>query len=468
MTNSKAILRNSKLLLFLLLFGFLFQGCHAQNETQEVATVDDSSFFVEVDTSFAFINYDTSHLIIPGDSSAMKLFAEKWYRLLATGEGHVSIMQIGASHIQGGSFPHRLRYNLLNAATLVSDRGLIFPYSAATKCNNPYDYRVRRSRPLELTRNVYKEPVVNLGLCGIAVTARDSAAEIGILLNEPAFNFATTDLVLLGETKDSVVPVIKVWNDNGDSVMLSPAEIDKAGRRYSYHLDWTVDSFAVVIPCDTGQSFSLTGIYLANQSHGLSYHSIGVNGAAVSDYLDKCPFFEQHLDLVKPDLVIFCIGINDASGDNFDTSVFIKRYFRLIDSIRTVSPECAFVFVTNNDSYRRVRRQYKVNANGPIVREAFLRIAEATGGAVWDQFSVMGGLESMKTWSENGLAQRDRIHFTRKGYELLGDLLTNAIVETLIQFRPANINVSHSTAAKKQTHKKSANTTDERSNYISY
>ncbi len=468
MTHSKKNIFNLHCFLFVL-FTLLLGSCQAQSEYPPATVLlDDSILFVPVDTSFAFINYDTSHLIIPGDSNKIKHFAEKWYHLLATGEGHISIMQIGASHIQGGSLPHRLRYNILSATGLVSDRGLVFPYSAAAKCNNPYDYRVKRSYPLELTRNVYKEPLVNLGLCGIAVTARDSTAEIGIFLNEPDISFFTNDIILLGETNDSVIPLLKIWNNNGDSSLLAPTKINNSYRSYSYHLDWTVDSFSIVIPCNINQSFSLTGVYLANNAHGISYHSIGVNGASVSDYLNKCPYFTKDLQLVNPDLVIFCIGINDASGDNFDTTAFTKRYLQLVDSIKSVNPDCAFIFVTNNDSYRRIRRQYHVNTNAILVREAFLRIATVSDGAVWDQFSVMGGLESMKSWTENGLAQRDRIHFTRKGYELLADMLTNAIAETLHIFQPSHVNSEKTYHKKYSKQKNTANSNDERSNYISF
>ena len=48
----------------------------------------------------------------------------------------------------------------------------------------------------------------------------------------------------------------------------------------------------------------------------------------------------------------------------------------------------------------------------------------------------MGGLGSMGTWQDNELAQRDHIHFTRKGYQMLADLMSNALFETLVQLKP--------------------------------
>ena len=38
----------------------------------------------------------------------------------------------------------------------------------------------------------------------------------------------------------------------------------------------------------------------------------------------------------------------------------------------------------------------------------------------------MGGLKSMEKWQHAGLAQRDKVHFTRAGYLLVGDLFYDA------------------------------------------
>ena len=57
------------------------------------------------------------------------------------------------------------------------------------------------------------------------------------------------------------------------------------------------------------------------------------------------------------------------------------------------------------------------------------KLAEATQGAVWDQFNIMGGLGSMAKWQAKGLAQKDRVHFTVSGYNLIGDLFYNAFIK---------------------------------------
>ena len=46
----------------------------------------------------------------------------------------------------------------------------------------------------------------------------------------------------------------------------------------------------------------------------------------------------------------------------------------------------------------------------------------------------MGGLKSMEKWQAAGLAQRDKVHLTRAGYLLLGDMLYEALEKEL--YRP--------------------------------
>ena len=68
------------------------------------------------------------------------------------------------------------------------------------------------------------------------------------------------------------------------------------------------------------------------------------------------------------------------------------------------------------------------NTNGPLVQRAFYELAQEYGGCVWDLFSIMGGMGSVDNWEEEQLIRPDRLHFTHQGYELLGDLLFNALL----------------------------------------
>lgn len=382
---------------------------------------------VDIQRDYSFINYDSNHLHYDTASPYMKHLFRKWQRLVDSRQGNINIVHIGSSHVQGGTFPNRVRTNLMEEVPdLVSDRGMLFPYSAAAKCNNPPDYIVHCPEPVLLTRNVHAEPDCSLGLCGIAVTAHDIPTHIDIVLRKSHIDYATQQVIVIGYSDSNIVPLLSAFGRE-----IAPSYVDPHTRRFVFNLASVTDSFQIILPCTQGTAFTLMGVYLGNRKSGFSYHSIGVNGATLLDY-QKCDYFAADLRLLHPDLVIFGIGINDAHGTNFDTAVFHQRYTDIINQVRDVSPSCAFVFITNNDSFRPSgkgrRRRYNVNTNGELAREVFYRLARESKGAVWDQFAIMGGLSSMDTWVKNGLAQRDHVHFTSAGYSLLGDMLYNAIV----------------------------------------
>jgi lysophospholipase L1-like esterase len=385
---------------------------------------------VEVPKNYNFIFYNNNDLRYDAASPTMKTFFEKWRRVTATHQGNVNIVHIGGSHVQAGTMSNTIRTNLMHAyPDLIAGRGMIFPYSAAAKCNNPRDYRVHCPQKVTLTRNIYKEHTYPLGLCGIAITAADSATEVAIAMNEPTVDYSTSRIIIFGHSDEHVVPLLRIADRN-----IYPSYADARTERFVFNLSQATDSFTVLLPCQAGERFTLTGICLDNRRSGFSFHSIGVNGASVPDYL-RCQNLTRDLRLLRPDMVVFGIGINDASGKDFDTAVFRANYLALVDSIRVINPDCAFVFITNNDSFRRQRRnRYEVNRNGLLAREVFYRLANETNGAVWDQFEVMGGLKSMDKWFKAKLAQKDRVHFTQEGYVLIGNLFYNALLDAYTSY----------------------------------
>ena len=385
-------------------------------------------------SQYDFIDYELNRIQIPGtDSSRIKSFYQKIDQLLKKKEGQINILHLGGSHVQADMFSHKVRQNLdVVNYSFQSPRGFIFPFSVA-KTNNPTNYKVHYDGVWNSVRNVQRNREISIGVGGIAVSTSDPNARIRVSLNtDGTFRWNFDRLRLLGYTEDDEESVTPVLYYNGTII---ESYFDFISNSYLFELPELVDSFEIgfIQKDNIPYAFIVTGFLPEKDTSGIVYHAIGVNGASVPSYLN-CEFFEDELSLISPDLVIFGLGINDAAEKSFTEESFIQNYNLLLRMIERVSPECAFLFITNNDSFRKIsRRKYTVNPNGAIAKEAFYKIAEENQGAVWDQFSLMGGLKSMSTWQTNALAQNDKIHFTRAGYELLGDLLYNALVDFYLQ-----------------------------------
>jgi lysophospholipase L1-like esterase len=388
---------------------------------------------LQVDISkYSWIKYNSNRIQVPGkDSTRLNAFFQRFDSLSLHGEGKINIMHIGGSHVQADIFSNQVRRNLdrING-DLRPPRGYIFPFRVA-RTNNPYNYTVQYKGNWESARNVQRNRTIPLGFGGIAVYTNDPEAEITVRLNTDEFDkrWDFNELKLIGYTIgdiENVRPVL-IYND---SIWIE-AEYDYFSRIYLFSLPELTDSFTVRFIQENAipQTFILKGFIPDKDEKGIVYHAIGVNGASVPSYLES-ENFEDELSLIAPDLVIFGIGINDAASQNFTENSFIDNYNELIQKIKRVSPDCAFVFITNNDSFRRIARgRYSVNRNGLIAQKALFYLAEQHQGGVWDLFTIMGGLSSMQRWERAGLAKVDKVHFTNEGYLLLGDLLYNALIE---------------------------------------
>lgn len=393
-------------------------------DTLALDTMAVDSAVVEEDT---YIHFDEDTLYFGNPQNTLPEFFNRLDRLMVTKQGNIHIVQIGGSHIQAGTMSHRIRKHLLDDfGGKPASRGLIFPYSSAPNCNNPHDYKISKDKPFNLIRNVYQSHKYPLGVSGIAVWNADEMNSITVRMNDSDHDFAADTIILLGSTRGwSIDPILKE-----DTIYHFPDEEDTVNGRYYYFFEHPVKDFTLYFPCSKGDTFIVNGILLKNGLPGITYSSIGVNGAQVTSYL-RCTNFERDMALLQPDLVIFNIGVNDAYGSSFDSVAFKNNYLKLVQKIRSVSPNCSFIFVTNNDTWKRARRNYHVNPTGPEVEDVMYRLADLTGGAVWDQFAIMGGLRSMDTWRRKGLAQKDRVHFTAAGYNLMGDLFYDAFIREL-------------------------------------
>lgn len=390
--------------------------------------------FLKQVEEYPFIDYVANRILVPGqDTSRLDLFYAKLDSVVLCRKSKVSVLHIGGSHVQADFFSNQVRLNMdsLNL-DLKTSRGLIFPFSVA-KTNNPTNYKVKYKGAWTPARNVSRKHNTRLGMTGMAVTTKDENAEIVVHLNpsDSTKRWAFDQLRILGYAEEGhVVPRLML-----NSTHFLDGVLDTLTSSYLFEMPEPTDSFVVVFSQRDSllHPFTLTGFLPMNEEDGVVYHSIGVNGASVPSYL-RCEDLERDLNLIKPDLVVFGIGINDAVGRHFSDSLFISNYGQLIKRIETVSPNCAYIFVTNNDSYRRIRRgRYQVNTNGPLARQAFYSLAERHKAGVWDLFEIMGGLSSMPSWEKAGLAKKDKVHFTTKGYQLIGDLFYNALISSYLK-----------------------------------
>lgn len=375
--------------------------------------------------AYKFIRYDLNRLQFGKDSSQFENFFMKLDRLIHNGEGNINIVHIGGSHVQADIHSGELRRRLqMFYPGNKGSRGFLFPYKMA-KTNNPGNFSMNYTGRWTACRNVQAN-YCTLGLSGISVTTTDTISSITLYPSQS--NYMEYDYNRVRIFHQTTADSYSIEFGNPEAV--ASAYVNPDGGYTEFKLNRHLNELNLLIrkTAPEQQSFTLYGIQFINDDPGITYHSIGVNGAAVPSYL-KCVLLAKHLKVIDPDLIILSIGVNDAHGKNFSADAFRVNYESLIQMMKPALKDATVLFTTNNDTY--LSRKYP-NRNALQVREVMFQLAEKYGYGVWDLHSIMGGLGSMSTWEREGLAASDRVHFTRAGYTLIGDLMFEAILKSYV------------------------------------
>lgn len=376
---------------------------------------------------YPFINQVENHLKIYGTKSWTQFFKKLDSQYL-NGNEKINIMHFGGSHIQADIWSNKMRTNFQNTLPHnQSGRGFIFPFRLINSngSSSVKSSHIGRWKGFRNSVNSHSGP---FGLLGARAELIDSFSVIKVW-NDHSLNSCESFNSLTVFYKDSSNSYdVNVLVDSGNTFSTS-----RQRESITFSFEKTIDSIAIEVKKNksTVSNFSFFGLLLDNDCKGITYHSIGVNGASVKSYLRGEDFTHQ-LALIKPDLVILSIGINDAYEENFNDEYFYSSYDSLINKIRSVNPQVAILLTTNNDSY--YKREYP-NQRALQVQKKMYELAENKDLAVWDMFEVMGGLNSIRNWEKNNLAKKDLIHLTAKGYNLIGDLLFEALMKSYLKHK---------------------------------
>jgi lysophospholipase L1-like esterase len=379
----------------------------------------------QIPRDYAFIAYDKNRIDLYGAPEHWHRLLSKFDTLTFQGRGKINIVHIGGSHVQGGFLTDQLRQNfidLLNGAA--GERGFLFPYQLA-KTNAQRSVKCSYTGKWEGCRNAVSDHSCDWGMSGINAHTDDSDAGFTLQISNKDSTAQTFSEVKIYSSAG------KDWSFDFtiNGAQLDSTTVNQSCRRFTF--PQAQEKLEVhLFKNDSAQTaFDLQGIYIGNSPTGLSYHTIGVNGASTKSYL-RCIDFGPQVKSLAADLVICGIGVNDANvpSDEFDAQLYQARYDSLIYQFKSANPNVCFLFVTNNDTY--YQKSYS-NPNAFKIRESMIALAQKHGGAVYDLFGIMGGANSIRSWANQGLAANDYIHFSKKGYELQAHMMTAAFAELL-------------------------------------
>ena len=372
--------------------------------------------------SYSFINYDINKLEAK-KPKGLDHFFSKLDKMMKTNEGKVRVVQIGDSHIQADYFSGRLR-ELLQLTFGNGGRGFVYPYRIA-RTNNPANYKVNYTGLWQSCRSVQNNASCDFGVSGI--TSATNSADATFNLDFTTESFMNYDFSKVRLFYKQTPNAFRVDFDNPNDEDFYYDEIPGHGYSDFFFSKPLTDLRVSFKQDDSSQNFfQIYGMELENKQPGIIFNAIGTNGADVKSY-HRCAMFTSQLEALRPDLVIISLGTNDGYVPTswFNEVEFKNQYIELIKKVRAANPNTSILLTTPGDNYRK--RRYH-NYNMVTIQKALYEIGEEYNCVVWDLFDVMGGRYSIKKWYYNGLAQRDLVHYTKRGYETQAELLYDAIM----------------------------------------
>lgn len=374
-------------------------------------------------TKYPFIHEERNEIV--GDK-ALHGFFEKLYQQKTKNNQRINVLQIGDSHIQADMLSGQVRSNFQTDFGN-GGRGLVVPIRVA-RSNEPSNYKITSNVKCYGKRCVYVGDSLDYGIGGFVVKTSDDTAQFRIrtfdygVLNysfhkvtlfyqqDSSYNFSIEDTsgnLLASIQKDSSQPVHNVSTTtlsiNTNDIIL------KAHRNDS-----------------SENSATLYGLNLENDSNGVIYHAIGVNGAEAYQYV-HAKYFAEQTQMLHPDLIIISLGTNEANRRPFDKELTAARLDSLIKQLHFYNPNTPILLTTPPDSYYG-RKYYN-----PAVSSMHVIIVDygkEHNLPVWDLFSATGGFKSCYQWKKYKLMRKDGVHYFRAGYELQGNLLYEALMKS--------------------------------------
>ncbi len=456
---------------FLLLF--LVLGVFAQAQIADTTAVAIDSASVDMP------------LILPENgiqnSKAIGTFLKKLSDLQTNNNGKINIVHIGDSHIQADLMTNKVRKKLQSVFGNAG-RGFVFPHNLA-KTNGAWDIKFSSNASWENHRIISPTNGSKVGLSGIALATKSNnfsiefnakeadnyftTIKIVTPKNENNFDFSLDKRIVTSEKKVPKKVVHKIKNGEAISIIadkynISIAALKKANGLKSDKIragktlkiptsgmqiqtaerseyialpmlcDANTQYFKTdkalekiyIIPHKSAKEFNLNGVILENNSPGILYHNIGVNGAKFSDYNKYDLFFEQ-LKALQPDLIIISLGTNE-SFDKMKSEDYLVQLDLFLQNVKSHNPNAEILITSAPPSL--FQRKYP-NFFVADYAQKISNLAVDSNYAFWDMYAQLGGLYGVRRNFNQGLMANDRVHYSKLGYEKQGNLLSEAILK---------------------------------------
>jgi len=347
----------------------------------------------------------------------------------AAGEGTARILFYGASHVASDIFTGRVRESL---QARFGDAGAGFVMPA-----RPWPhYRHALIEHVESTgwhapRVRARHPVAGrFGLAGVALEAGERVATAKLrtrAAGSTTGNASHCELMYMKQPDGGRVRIVL----DGQPVATFSTAGDDAQPAYFPFV--TGDGpHEIEITTFADGPVTIFGLTLERDHAGVILDTVGIPGARARYHLlwDDA-LYREHVTHRAPDLVVLAYGTNEAGDKDVPIEDYESELRDVVGRLKTTSPGASCLLIGPSDRPERLSDgTYAARDRVPQIVEAQRRTARAMGCGFFDLVAFMGGTLSMVRWAAAvpAYGAPDHVHYTRRGYEALGDTLFGALV----------------------------------------
>ncbi|WP_433974350.1 GDSL-type esterase/lipase family protein [Tunturiibacter lichenicola] len=182
----------------------------------------------------------------------------------------------------------------------------------------------------------------------------------------------------------------------------------------------------------SGSPVQLFGVAFSRDNLGLTYDSIGLNGASttVMSRAFNPTTFAASLQHRNPDLVVINYGTNESGFPSYVEKLYEPELIRAIGRVRAALPNASILIMSPMDRGERSGDQISTMRAIPEIVTIQQRVAQQTGCGFFNTYQAMGGSGTMARWYDRhpAMVGADLIHPSPQGARIVAQLLTGQLL----------------------------------------
>jgi lysophospholipase L1-like esterase len=183
----------------------------------------------------------------------------------------------------------------------------------------------------------------------------------------------------------------------------------------------------------SGSTVQLFGVVFSRNDRGLTYDSIGLNGASttVMSRAFNPATFSAALEHRNPDLVVINYGTNESSFPTYVEKQYEPELIRAIGRVRAALPNASILIMSPMDRGERTAADQISTMHAiPEIVAIQQRVAAETDCGFFNTYQAMGGNGTMANWYQRHppMVGADLIHPSPQGARIVAQLLTGQLL----------------------------------------